>query len=194
MKRHRNKVAIIEPSRIVYEGLSNLLLKSQHHFSVYKVDDFDELKHLSTTLDINIMIINPTLVINKLNDFTKLKNEMGSTICVGLLYAYFEEEILNQFDTLIAINDSNDVIIDKLIKSKETSSHSYENSEALSERETDVLIELINGLSNKEVGEKLNISIHTVITHRKNIMEKTGIKSLSGLTIYAITKNIIKIN
>jgi DNA-binding NarL/FixJ family response regulator len=61
----------------------------------------------------------------------------------------------------------------------------------LSERETEVLIQLVKGLSHKEIADKLNISIHTVTSHRKNIIEKTGIKSLSGLTIYAITKKII---
>ena len=54
-----------------------------------------------------------------------------------------------------------------------------ENSsqEPLSERETEVLEQLVNGLSNKEIADKLNISIHTVISHRKNITQKTGIKS-----------------
>ena len=50
---------------------------------------------------------------------------------------------------------------------------------------------MVAGHSNKEIADKLNISIHTVISHRKNITEKTGIKSLSGLTIFAISKKII---
>ncbi|MFW5781575.1 MAG: response regulator transcription factor, partial [Bacteroidota bacterium] len=66
--------------------------------------------------------------------------------------------------------------------------------EVLSERETDVLVQLLKGLSNKEIAEKLHISKHTVISHRKNIVEKTGIKSLPGLTIYAISKKIIPVD
>lgn len=78
--------------------------------------------------------------------------------------------------------------------------HSHEAAHAvlednvLSSRETDVLLALIQGLSNKEVAEKLFISTNTVITHRKNIIEKTGIKSLAGLTIYAIVHHLIDIN
>ncbi|MEA4948797.1 MAG: LuxR C-terminal-related transcriptional regulator, partial [Petrimonas sp.] len=45
----------------------------------------------------------------------------------------------------------------------------------------------------KEIADSLNISIHTVVTHRKNITSKTGIRSQSGLTIYAISKRIISI-
>ena len=47
------------------------------------------------------------------------------------------------------------------------------------------------GLLNKEIAAKYNISIRTVITHRKNIARKTGIKTIAGLTAYAILNNII---
>jgi DNA-binding CsgD family transcriptional regulator len=50
------------------------------------------------------------------------------------------------------------------------------------------------GLSNKEVADKLSISTHTVISHRKNISLKTGIKSLSGLTIFAVVKGLVDLN
>ena len=63
----------------------------------------------------------------------------------------------------------------------------------LSKREIDVLQLVAKGLANKEVADKLCISIHTVISHRKNISEKTGVKSASGLTMYAVLKNIIDI-
>jgi DNA-binding CsgD family transcriptional regulator len=64
----------------------------------------------------------------------------------------------------------------------------------LSKREIDVLRLVSKGLANKEVADKLSISIHTVISHRKNISEKTGIKSSSGLTMYAVLKKIIDID
>jgi regulator of cell morphogenesis and NO signaling len=63
----------------------------------------------------------------------------------------------------------------------------------LSEREIDVLRLLLEGHSNKEVAEKLHISTHTVISHRKNITAKTSIKSLAGLTIYALQNGIIEV-
>lgn len=63
----------------------------------------------------------------------------------------------------------------------------------LSEREIDVLRLLLEGYSNKEVADKLFISTHTVISHRKNISAKTSIKSLAGLTIYAIQNGIIEV-
>ena len=60
----------------------------------------------------------------------------------------------------------------------------------LSAREIEVLVLITKGLIN-EIADKLNISLTTVITHRKNIVEKLGIKSVSGLTIYAVMHGYI---
>ncbi|HPH16806.1 MAG TPA: helix-turn-helix transcriptional regulator, partial [Bacteroidales bacterium] len=61
-------------------------------------------------------------------------------------------------------------------------------------REIQVLTELVKGLSNKEIADVLCISTHTVISHRKNIVQKTGIKSQAGLTIYALSNSIISLD
>ncbi len=61
----------------------------------------------------------------------------------------------------------------------------------LSSRETDILKQVARGNANKEIADNLHISINTVITHRKNITEKLGIKTIAGLTVYAIMNEII---
>ncbi len=62
----------------------------------------------------------------------------------------------------------------------------------LSAREIEVLVLITKGLINKEIADKLNIGLTTVITHRKNITEKLGIKSISGLTIYAVMNGYVE--
>lgn len=62
----------------------------------------------------------------------------------------------------------------------------------LSAREIEVLTLVTKGLINKEIADKLNISLTTVISHRKNITEKLGIKSVSGLTIYAVMHGYVE--
>lgn len=64
-------------------------------------------------------------------------------------------------------------------------------SSILSEREIEVLKAIALGMANKEIADKLYISIHTVISHRKNITSKLGIKSISGLTVYALLNSLI---
>ena len=62
----------------------------------------------------------------------------------------------------------------------------------LSAREIEVLVLITKGLINKEIADKLNIGLTTVITHRKNITENLGIKSVSGLTIYAVMNGYVE--
>ena len=64
----------------------------------------------------------------------------------------------------------------------------------LSAREKEILVCVAKGMLNKEIADAENISIHTVITHRKNITRKTGIKTVAGLTVYALLNNLIDIN
>ena len=64
----------------------------------------------------------------------------------------------------------------------------------LSDRELEVLALIVQGYINKEIADKLNIGLTTVITHRKNIMEKLGMKSVSALTIYAVMHGYVDIN
>lgn len=84
-------------------------------------------------------------------------------------------------------------IISGCLKSSDKGVRNIENDE-LSIREKEVLRLVALGHSNKVIAEKLYISIHTVISHRKNISEKIGIKSISGLTVYAILNNLIDTN
>ena len=67
-----------------------------------------------------------------------------------------------------------------------------EESRDLSAREIEVLVLVSKGYINKEIADKLNISLTTVITHRKNITEKLGIKSVSGLTMYAVMNGYVE--
>ena len=69
-----------------------------------------------------------------------------------------------------------------------------DNPDALSEREKDVVVSLVQGMSNKEIADHLCISINTVITHRRNIARKLQIHSAAGLTIYAIVNQLVDIS
>lgn len=64
----------------------------------------------------------------------------------------------------------------------------------LSVREIEVLALVAQGLINKEIADKLNISLSTVITHRKNITDKLGLRSVSALTIYAVMNGYVELD
>lgn len=67
------------------------------------------------------------------------------------------------------------------------------SADNVSEREKEIISCIVRGLTNKEIADKLNISVNTVLTHRKNISRKLNIHSVSGLTIYAIVNSIVDI-
>ena len=97
--------------------------------------------------------------------------------------------------TLIHLHENKESIIRKMLELLDPGDLSETTSLSmnLSPRETTILRMVSMGLTNREIAEKLFLSAHTVMTHRKNISSKLGIKSVSGLTIYAIVNNIITI-
>ena len=83
---------------------------------------------------------------------------------------------------------------DVSVKISNMISQQPDNRETLSEREKDVIVALVQGMTNKEIADHLCISINTVITHRRNIARKLQIHSAAGLTIYAIVNNLVDIS
>ena len=192
-----NKINIIiaEPFPVIYEGLYHILSSSKYNYSLFKSTGLNEIQHVQNGTPIDIVLMNPVLVQNNTEAFSKLKSAMDQTKWIGLVYTYFTPQLLSMFNGVIQISESSNVIIatiQKYIVSEQLSDAGPQ--QFLSERELDVLKLLVTGNSNKEIADKLFISAHTVISHRKNISLKTGIKSLSGLTIYAVIQNIISID
>lgn len=89
----------------------------------------------------------------------------------------------NRLDTTA---EESDIIEQLRVLLKDHSPKKSETSAELSPREIDVLRLVAAGLINKEIAERLNISFNTVLSHRKNISAKLGIKSASGLSVYAM--------
>ena len=98
-------------------------------------------------------------------------------------------QLLNIYDSPALICYKVNEILNSFIVSQ-----NKETDAELTRREIEVLQLLTKGYSNKEIADQLFVSTHTVISHRKNVSEKTGIKSASGLTMYAILKKIIDVS
>jgi len=194
MEKNRVNLAVLEPSDIVYQGLSTLLMKASNDLYFYRVNELNEINVMHPKVNFSIVIMNPEATQNRLGDFARLKKQLPSIYWLGLVYSFFGNEVLNKFDKTFSLTDNIDTIITLINTAYSQKKDGNEGSQELSEREIDVLKMLTRGFSNKEIADKLYISVHTVISHRKNLVEKTGIKSLPGLTIYAISQNIISID
>lgn len=192
MKNEQQKrVILIEPSPIVREGIKAAFSEINGYELVGAFADTLQLLERSSTHRAELIIFNPLLMSyqqrSNIRSFFSLPDEVQ---LVAIIYTLVDELLLQQFDAVIHINDDVSKIANRLKQSLQLP-ESRGESEDLSERENEILISLVKGLTNKEIADKHFISIHTVISHRKNIVRKTGIKSVSGLTVYALLNNLI---
>ena len=189
------KIAIAEPSSMLRIGLEQLLRELPDAEVVFSTDNLNSLNARINALHPDILIVNPLLY-----DYARratLRAEfdnLPNLRLVGLITSYIESQHQRQFSGIIELNDDFQRV--KSTLNQVSNSIQTDNDESdtapLSDREKDVLICLSKGLKNNEIADQLNISVHTVITHRKNIVRKTGIKSVAALTVYAILNNLIE--
>ena len=147
-------------------------------------------------MDVDLIIVDPVIFDCTSRAMGRARiGEYSDAPVAALQTVQMEDEVWRQYDEVINIYDSPPVIIRKLrnaISSRQESPKS--DSQELSLREKEILVCVAKGMLNKEIADLYNISIYTVITHRKNITRKTGIKTVAGLTVYALLNNLIDAN
>lgn len=144
---------------------------------------------------IDILIANPMQFVNREKEIKKLRRAYPTLAIAGIDFGIINHQPMLT-DLSFTLYDSPEHILHSLMKLQEKSRSTEQEKEEddnLTPREIEVLTGLVNGMINKEIAQQLHISIHTVVRHRKNITLKTGIRSQSGLTIYAISKKIVSI-
>ncbi len=191
----KTRILLIERSPIIASGFANLLQSGTTFEVVAVADSLDRIAERIIVAKPDVIVVNPSLIDNsKRQSFRVIFQEQPSTPIVALVSAYFDSQWLKNFNGIIEINDDIGKIENTLNHVLQTTSGHTESAELyeLSDREREVLIELSKGQTSKEIAEKLHISVHTVITHRKNIVRKTGIKSAAGLAVYAMLNNLIE--
>lgn len=196
MPKNKQRVLVIEPSQIIFQGLKSIIDKSHEFVVVAGLSDFQYLGQRVSPLKADIIIFNPNLVsYHKRGNIRSVFQDLGNFVLIALHNGYVKEEFLNSFDAVIGLDDEPSKIINTLTNTAKTRLDiSKPEQSELSDREKEILISIAKGMQNKEIAEEHNISVHTVISHRKNISRKTGIKSVSGLTIYALLNNLINKN
>jgi DNA-binding CsgD family transcriptional regulator len=191
MNNSVNKILVICNSDIILKGLAEILTgcDSDEVILLHHPNELIDYPNLSGY----VLLIVPLHIFEMNEEF--LKRMFSNARETKYLY------LNNDFENIASkgglnICDNQTAIINKVNECLNTYGKKSEDSAVneLTKREIDVLQLVSKGLANKEVADKLSISIHTVISHRKNISEKTGIKSASGLTMYAVLKKIIDID
>lgn len=192
MKNYR--IAIADPSPIILTGMSVIIKELVDYDVVLKTNDVQTLLARLHVVTPDILILNPVMM-----DYSKrmmvrhLFEDLPNMKIVALASAFFDAQQLKQYHGVIEITDDAHRIKStlNLVLEARDSQDDDTDSAQLSDREKEVLVCMAKGKKNSEIADELSISVHTVITHRKNIVKKTGIKSVAALTVYAILNNLI---
>lgn len=188
------KIAVVEPAPFLVAGIKALLEECGEFEVAYTFNTLHGYEIRASHIQPDVLIVSPALfdfcARASLRSFFTLPE---GTAFVGLVASHYDEKTLRQFDVVIDVYDDLQSVLLKLRTALKLNSDSADTNDSynLSDRELEILVAVAKGLTNKEIAEQHDISVNTVITHRKNITRKTGIKSVSGLTVYALLNNLI---
>ena len=197
MREPIRKILIIEPSVLIAEGLRHVIdnfagydvcgiIRNQEGDIEAKIDDFNA----------DLVIADPSVFDNRdragAHDMIK---GIANAPVMALISTAADAAYAYTYDGTIYLSDTSDDIEQKISTvMKAAPAEQRGEGEELSSREKEILVCVAKGMLNKEIADHFNISIYTVITHRKNITRKTGIKTVAGLTVYALLNNLIDMN
>ena len=188
----KTNLLIVEPSDIIRAGIESLISDDQFALLAPLRDYPSDLPQRLARLQPDLLLLNPTLIPSPARmQLAALTQARPSMAIVALVYQYVEPQMLEGFKAVLDIREQGSHVAQKLRQCCQSDHESTNESYELSDRETEVLLLVAQGCSSKEIADRLNISIHTVNTHRKNITHKTGIKSVAGLAVYAMLHNLI---
>ncbi len=183
------KVVLIEPSEIVASGISAIIGK---HPEFTIVQTLADPSYYNSNDNADVIIVNPAVI--DFNERFDMRSYFGGSeaAIVALTHSNYEESVLRQYDECIGIYDNASRIIQKIRNAiEECIQNPRSDINELSARERDILKAVAKGMTNKEIADEFNISIYTVISHRRNISQKLGINSIPGLTVYAIMNKLV---
>lgn len=197
MRTSGQKILIAESSQIIAEGLKHIL----EAFGDYRIsgtisaNSCSELETALDQYDADIVILDPSaLSLDIKSEVKDIVRRHLDVPVIGVISTAADAAVSSAFDACIYLQDKADDIIAKVsgaLSATPSESRTPNEPEELSSREKEILVCVAKGMLNKEIADKLCISIYTVITHRKNITRKTGIKTVAGLTVYALLNGLI---
>ena len=191
------RIAIAETSVIIRGGLT-AALKRLPNVKVQPIEllSIEALHDCVRTQCPDMLIVNPAF--GDYFDIGKFREETsGKKIrVIALVTSFVDASLLSKYDESISIFDDLERLSKKIsgLLNVPSEEEDLENQDALSQREKEIVICVVKGMTNKEIAEKLFLSIHTVITHRRNISKKLQIHSAADLTIYAIVNKLVTLN
>jgi DNA-binding NarL/FixJ family response regulator len=190
------KIAIAENSVIIRSGVTAALKRLPDlKIQPLEISSLESLSQCTSMNDFDMLIVNPAF--GGYFDLLKFKKDIPDSDIkvVALVSSHVDKDILNKYDDIISVYDDSDVLYNKINTLQNLQAEPIDDEgDVLSAREKEIVVCVVRGMTNKEIADTLYLSIHTVITHRRNIARKLQIHSPAGLTIFAIVNNLVEIS
>ena len=187
------KIVVAETSVIIRSGLAAVLKRLPNlNAQPVEIATPESLKHYLQLHTPDIVIANPTF--GGWFDLHAVKHAHPKTGIkyMALVSTVIDPNVLKTYDGHFSILDDTDTIAAQINHLLHTEEEEEENEQdLLSQREKEIITCVVKGMTNKAIADKLFLSVHTIITHRRNIARKLQIHSPAGLTIYAIVNKLV---
>lgn len=193
----RVKFIVIEKSYLIRKGIVSIINRIEKASVVFETDSITNLNNELVKYKPDFIVLNiELLMVNEKSKYNSINFDLEQKGIAIINPHLMDKNIQEKFREIIYVNDEKNIIFSKIenLIVENSGKESLILQNELSNREITILEYIAKGFTNKEIADKLFLSAHTVITHRKNITNKLGIKTIPGLTIYAILHNIITLN
>lgn len=189
----RIHIAIVEPSVIIRNGVVSVLKRLNLDIDIVEISDMPQLQGLLEKHNPDVVIIDPTQI--GMFSLQHIKENLsGSKKFIALQSNLADASALKGYDEFISLYDSAEQIKAKVESVISKNEQNNSDKQELSQREKEIVSCIVKGLTNKQIAETLHLSVHTVMTHRRNISGKLQIHSSAGLAIYAIVNKLVSLD
>ena len=184
------KCMIVESSDLLYAGLVAMLGQIRAGVQVVRTQDVSRLREQIKREKPDVLLINPLWAGGETPSRIKATTDRPDLLCVAFLSDLSSLSVVTEYDAQISIYDGFEQIRDRM---EALSPKDSEEEKTLTQREQEIVTYVVKGFTNKQIADKLFLSQHTVVTHRRNIASKLNIQSSAGLTVYAIANKLVRL-
>lgn len=191
-REEQHNIIVAETSPIIAAGFASCLQRMPGiHVHPLEVSEPSELAETVRRQNPKLVIVNPSFGGAFVPEHLRISCPGCDFKVVAIEVAPLDRHVRSLYDETVSVVDDLDTLSAKLSPMCRETEPRCDEKDVLSQREKEILVEVVKGLTNKEIADRLYLSVHTVITHRRNIARKLEIHSATGLTIYAIVNRLV---
>ncbi len=183
-------IIVADASDIVRQGAAAILASlTGLQTTIHEASSSQQVSEILANNTIHIVIVTP-----QLGAPNHWKKQWSDTLFVAMISSAIDSQTIGLYDEHFSITDNAEVICAKIVKLLHADNHCAPAAESLSQREKEVVLYAVKGMTNREIASHMGLSIHTIVTHRRNINHKLKVHSAAALIVTALKQGIVTLD